>query len=96
MDPVASNLMIKRGVSTQLNKMNSKSTSMSDSSSSVDEFYNKSIQPNSYVFTISKAPVVYDSKHGMEEETNDKEEVDRIVGNASWSQCGKCCSMQKS
>lgn len=77
MNPVAPNL-IKKGVSTLLNKMSFKSSSLFVSSSD-DAFFSEGIKPYSYKPRFTKAPVIYYGKHGLDEGTDDQEElVERI------------------
>ena len=69
--------------------MSCKSSSLSDPSSD-DEFLSKGVQPYSHKPTFFKASVVYDSEHGLEEETDAQEEVDEIIANTKCCQCGQC------
>ena len=85
MNPVASNV-IEIGVSTQLNKMSFKSSSLFVSSSD-DGFFSEGIQPYSYETRFDKARVVYDGKHGLEEETDDQEELAERICNTDSLKC---------
>lgn len=49
--------------------MNSKSSFLSFSLSD-DEFFNENLQPYSYETSFTKTPVIFNSKHDQEEETD--------------------------
>ena len=64
--------------------MSSKSSSLSDPSSD-DEFLNEGIRPYSHEAAFSKAPVVYDGEHWLEEEIDGQKKVDERITNTN------CC-----
>ena len=72
----------------QANKMSSKSNSLSVSS--FDYNFLNGIQPYSHKPTFSKAPVVNDGEHELEEKTDVKEKVDERIAKSNRQ---KCCPM---
>lgn len=75
MNPVAPNL-IKKGVFTLGGFNSSLFVSSSD-----DAFFSEGLQPYSYKPRFAKAPVIYDGKHGLDEGTDDQEELAERICN---------------
>ena len=69
-------------LSTQLNKINSISRSLSVSSFDY-ESSSEGIQPYLHEPNLFKATVAYDSKHELEEATNEQGKVDPKTSNAN-------------
>ena len=57
------------------------------------ESSSEGIQPYLHEPNLFKATVAYDSKHELEEATNEHGKVDQKTSNANWCQSRKCCSM---